>query len=100
MGSIDNDDTCNICGCYNNEYVICNECAEDLKGRLSAAIRVINIIAVIVDGGEMYDDEEGDCMYCGAEASPDGYPHVKSCRARQLEEALEIFRRFVPDKGD
>lgn len=26
MGNPEQDDTCNECGCYNNEYVICGEC--------------------------------------------------------------------------
>lgn len=30
MSDCYNDDECNICGCYNNKYVVCDECIEDL----------------------------------------------------------------------
>lgn len=64
---------------------------DHLTDRLKKARKIIRIIAKMIDDGEFYDDDEGDCMYCGAEASSDGYHHIKSCRAFQLEQAMKEY---------
>lgn len=65
------------------------------KTQLSEAKKVIRVVVKIVDSGELYDDDEGDCMYCRAEAYEDGYHHAPSCRAAQLEKALEAYRKTL-----
>lgn len=69
---------------------------ERLQAQLHEAKKIVKLVDKLVSDEVLYDDTEGDCTFCGAEAYEDGYHHEKGCWTNKLETALQLYKARVP----
>lgn len=66
-----------------------------LKAKLHEAQKIVKLVDKLITDEVLYDDSEGDCTFCGAEAYEDGYHHEKGCWTFKLESALQLYKARV-----